>query len=180
MSERPRALESLESRIFLSFSANINFQPGGAAPAGYLVDKGEGYGTRVGGYTYGWNIRNTANIVQRNSPASPDFRYDTLGLMQAPGVTWWQIIVPNGTYTVHIVAGDPASTSGNVYKINAENVTVVNGTPTAAKPWVEGTANVPVADGRLTLASPAGAVGNRIAFLDITDATDPTPPPPPP
>src|SRR5260221_14000365 len=125
MTVRPRSLESLESRVHLSFSTQINFQPGGIAPAGYLVDKGEAYGTRVGGYTYGWNIRNTANIFQRNSPASADFRYDTVALMQPAGVSWWQIIVPNGTYTVHVVAGDPASTSGNIYKINAENVTVV-------------------------------------------------------
>ena len=180
MSLRPRPFEPLESRVHLSFSSHINFQPGGAAPASYLVDKGEAYGTRVGGYTYGWNIRNTANVFQRNSPASPDLRYDTVGLMQVAGVSNWQMIVPNGAYTVHIVSGDPNSTSGNVYKINAENVTVVSGTPTAAKPWVEGTATVTVADGRLTLSSPVGAIGNRIDFIDITDGGNPNPPPPPP
>src|SRR4029079_570715 len=130
MTVRSRSFEALESRAYLSFAAHINFQPGGTAPAGYIVDKGEGYGTRVGGFTYGWNIRNTTNIFQRNSAASPDFRYDTVALMQPAGVSWWQMIVPNGTYSVHIVAGDPASTSGNIYKINAENVSVVNGTPT--------------------------------------------------
>jgi len=46
------------------------------------------------------------------------------------------MVVPNGTYTVHIVAGDPSSTAGNIYKINAENVTVVNGTrPLPSHGW---------------------------------------------
>src|SRR5204863_347444 len=77
--------------------------------------------------------------------------------------------------------GDPTVTSGAVYKINAENVAIVSGTPTAQNPWVEGTANVTVTDGRLTLTNAAGAVDNRIAFVDITDGdTIPPPPPPPP
>jgi len=81
-----------------------------------------------------------------------------------------EMVVPNGTYTVHIVAGDPSSTAGNIYKINAENVTVVNGTPTAAKPWVEGTASVTVTDGRLTLTSPVGAVGNQLISSTLPTA----------
>jgi hypothetical protein len=174
-----RSFEALESRIHLAFTANVNFQPGGTPPAGYIVDKGEGYGGRVGGWTYGWNVRNTANIFTRNSPKSPDMRYDTIGLMQAPGVTYWQIMVPNGTYKVRVVAGDPTVTSGAVYKINAENVGIVSGTPTAQSPWVEGMANVTVSDGRLTLTNAAGSVDNRIAFVEITDG-DTTPPPPPP
>ena len=168
MSQPFNFVEHLESRQYFAFALNVNFQPGGTPPAGYVVDKGEGYGTRVGGYTYGWNIRNTTNIFKRNSPLSPDMRYDTLGLMQAPGVSWWQVIVPNGTYQVKIVAGDPTVTSGATYKINAENVSVVNGTPTAAQPWVTGTATVQVSDGRLTLTNAAGSVNNKVAFIEVT------------
>src|SRR3954468_10057780 len=120
MSRSARLLESLESRIHLAFTANVNFQPGGTPPAGYIVDKGEAYGGRTGGWTYGWNVRNTTNLFNRNAANSPDERYDTIGVMQAPGVTYWQIMVPNGTYKVHVVAGDPTVTSGATYKINAE------------------------------------------------------------
>lgn len=38
-----------------TFAVNINFQPVGEVPAGYLADVGSVYGSRGNGYTYGWN-----------------------------------------------------------------------------------------------------------------------------
>lgn len=46
----------------------------------------------------------------------------------------------------------------------------VDGTPTAANPWVEGTveyAQVFASDGRLTISNAAGSVNNKIAFIEI-------------
>ena len=67
----------------------------------------------------------------------------------------WEIAVPNGTYTVRIVAGD-ASNFDSVFRISAEGVLAVSGTPTTTTRWVEGTSTVTVADGRLTMASARG------------------------
>ena len=43
----------------------------------------------------------------RNTPASPDQRYDTLVHTQLYGTRTWELAVPNGQYNVHIVGGDP-------------------------------------------------------------------------
>jgi hypothetical protein len=48
-----------------------------------------------------------------------------------------------------------------------EGVLVVSGTPTSAARWVEGTAVVTVADGRLTVSNGAGASNNKVNFVDI-------------
>jgi hypothetical protein len=79
----------------------------------------------------------------------------------------WEIGLPNGTYRVRLVAGD-ASYYDSVYRINAEGVLVVNGTPTTSARWVEGTATVTVSDGRLTLTSAAGSSNNKLCFIEIT------------
>jgi hypothetical protein len=79
----------------------INFQPASApVPSGYLVDSGAVYGARGNGQTYGWNVANTANAVDLNSPNTPggDQRYDTFEWTQKPGGgSTWELAVPNGT-----------------------------------------------------------------------------------
>jgi len=49
-------------------------------------------------------------------------------------------------------------------------VAVVDGTPTSANRWVEGTSTVAVANGTLSILAAAGAVNNKLAVLDITPA----------
>ena len=68
---------------------------------------------------------------------------------------------------MRIVSGD-ASYFDSVYRIAAEGVVVVNGTPTSAARWVEGAGTVTVADGRLTLTNAAGSSNNKICFIEIT------------
>jgi N-acetylneuraminic acid mutarotase len=167
-------LESLESRQLLhgGFTAEINFQPSGATtPAGYLADTGSVYADRGNGFTYGWNADNSANTRDKNSSLSPDQRYDTFDHMQKNGAFSWEIAVPNGDYTVHIVTGDAGFTD-SVFKINAEGVLTVSGTPTSSKHWVEGTKTVTVSDGKLTLSNAAGASNNKICFVDISAFDD--------
>ena len=79
----------------------------------------------------------------------------------------WEIAVPDGTYAVRIVAGDP-SYYDSIYRIAAEGVPTVNGTPSSAARWVEGTATVTVNDGRLTVGSYTSASINKICFIEIT------------
>ena len=88
--------------------------------------------------------------------------YDTLTHMQRPANpnASWEIAVPNGTYDLRIVSGD-ASYYDSIYRIAAEGVVVVNGTPTSAARWVEGRGTVTVADGRLTLTNASGSSNNR-------------------
>ena len=151
------------------FSAKVNFQPASAPTvAGYVVDSGAVYGSRGNGYTYGWNADNSSAAFDRNASLSPDQRYDTLIMMQRysnPNASW-EIAVPSGSYSVRIVAGDPTS-HASVYRITAEGVLTVNGTPTATNRWLEGSQTVTVTDGRLTIANGAGASGNKICFLEI-------------
>jgi len=125
--------------------ARLNFQPTNASvPAGFLQADGTTYRNR-GAFTYGWTAPNGTG-KDRNSALSPDQRYDTLVYMQKPAHpnAVFEIAVPNGTYRVHL-----------------------GGTPTSAARWVEGTAVVTVADGRLTVSNGAGASNNKVNFVDI-------------
>jgi hypothetical protein len=54
-----------------------------------------------------------------------------------------------------------------VYKIDAEGVLTVNGTPTSGNRWVEGTQTVQVTDGRLTITNAVGASNNKICFVEV-------------
>jgi N-acetylneuraminic acid mutarotase len=156
-------------------SWRINFQPAGAPiPAGYVADTGLVFGNRGGGLSYGWDLDNSAHTRDRNAPNSPDQRYDTLNHMQNGGNRVWELGLPNGFYTVRVVAGDP-SYINSVYRINVENVLIVNGTPTDTVRWIEGTAGVSVSDGRLTVTSATGASNNKIAFIEVNTATTPPP-----
>jgi glucose/arabinose dehydrogenase len=153
-----------------SNAIRINFQVASAPiPAGYLPDGGSVYGARGNGQTYGWNTDNTAQARDRNSSRSPDQAYDTLIHMQGPAnpTAVWEMALPNGAYSVRLVAGDPSNVD-SVYRIAAEGVLVVNGTPTTSARWIEGTATITVADGRLTLTSASGSSNNKVCFIEIT------------
>lgn len=104
----------------------------------------------------------------RNVSNSPDQRYDTLAYMQRPGNpdAPWEIAVPNGTYRVRIVVGDP-SYYGSTFAVSAEGVVVVSGVTAGAAPWIDSAATVTVADGCLSLRNAAGATSNKICFVDI-------------
>ncbi len=146
----------------------INFQPA-AAPTypGYFVDSGAIFASRGNGYTYGWNTNNSANVFDRNAANSADQRYDTLATMQVGGTFTWEIAVPNGRYSVHVVAGD-ANFFNSTYKINVEGVLTVNAAPKTNQRWKEGTSTVTISDGRITISNASGASNNKVCFVDIT------------
>jgi glucose/arabinose dehydrogenase/PKD repeat protein len=145
--------------------AKLNFQPADApVPAGYLKADGTLYRNR-GAFTYGW-LASNFTAKDRNSALSPDQRYDTLIHMQQAGNSVFELAVPNGTYRVHLVSGDPSQVN-SVFRVNVEGVLVVSGTPTTTTRWIEGTATVTVSDGRLTVSNGAGASNNKVNYLDI-------------
>lgn len=146
----------------------INFQPTGTAvPAGYIPDNGLPFGDRGNGFTYGWNRNIAAETRDRNAPNSPDQRYDTLIHMQKGAPATWELQLGNGSYRVRVVCGDPSYFDSS-YKVDAEGVSIVNATPTAAQKWFEGSRIVAVNDGRLTLSCSSGAQNNKVCFLEIT------------
>ena len=94
----------------------INFQAAGAPiPDGYLPDYGELFGDRGNGWSYGWSQDMTSRTRDRNNAAAPDQRHDTLVHFQPLGGVW-EIELPNGTYNLFIVCGDPsyADTINNI------------------------------------------------------------------
>jgi hypothetical protein len=88
--------------------------------------------------------------------------------MQLYGSFSWSINVPDGTYSVHLVAGDP-SAFDSVYKIDVNNELVVNGTPTSANRFVSGTETIVVSDGKLTITNGAGSENDKVDYIDITE-----------
>ena len=135
-------------------------------PSVYVTDGGAAYGNRGNGY--GWNAINSSNAFERNAPNSPDQRYDTLVRMQVGGTFTWQIAVPNGSYRVRVVAGDPSYYTSSLDRISVEGMLTVDGTPSDASRWVEGTKTVTVRDGKLTVSNAAGSLNNKICFIEIT------------
>ena len=159
------ALQPVNAR----FAAKISFQPSASTvPTGYRADSGAAFGTRTGGYSYGWETTLAGgNLVERKAGKSQDLRYDTHCQMQAGGSHTWEVAVPNGPYSVLVAAGDTNYTTGT-YRIQAENVLLLSGVPSAADQWVEAQGTIIVTDGRLTLSNGSGAVSNRLAFVEIS------------
>ncbi|HEY8718106.1 MAG TPA: PQQ-dependent sugar dehydrogenase [Pengzhenrongella sp.] len=147
----------------------VNMQPAGRpVPPGYAPDTGAVFAKRSSGLSYGWNADNSTATRDRDSTRSPDQRYDTLAFLQLSPNTnaRWELSVPNGTYSVRLVAGDPTA-FGSTIRLAAESVLVVSGTTTSAQPWLDATATVTVSDRRLTISNAAGAANNKLAFLEV-------------
>jgi len=66
------------------------------------------------------------------------------------------------------VAGDPSYYTSSLYRISVEGVLTVDGTPTDASRWVEGTKPVTVSDGKLTVTNATGSLNNKIFYIEIT------------
>jgi hypothetical protein len=152
------------------FAIGVNFSDNLAeVPSGYVNDIGLVYASRGNGLSYGWNLDTTANARDRDNPAAPDERYDSFIHMQKPGNpnASWQIAVPNGTYSVHVVAGDIDNNFDAVYAINVQGTLAVSGTPTSANKFFEGTVTVTVTNGVLTVSNGAGSMNDKIDYIDI-------------
>jgi hypothetical protein len=137
-------------------------------------DTGQAFGPRGNGLSFGWNADNTANARDRHNPASPDALHDSFILMQKPPKhpASWQIAVPNGTYQVHLIAGDPNSVDG-VYRMDVQGVLAINGRPRRSRRWVENTVVVRVTNNLLTLQNAPRARNNKIDAIDIAQVSTP-------
>jgi hypothetical protein len=163
--------------------ARVNFTTaGGEVVGGYSTDTGAVFGPRGGGLNFGWLADVTPHTRDRDAGNSPDERYDSLAHLQKDGRSdVWEIAVPAGDYLVRLAGGDP-SFADDTIRLTAEGVLVASGTTTGDNHWAEGRAVVRVTDGRLTVRSGAGAVNNKISFVEIDrlDAAPATPAAPAP
>lgn len=153
-----------------SMTFKINFQPSNAeVPSGYWPDTGKKFGQRGEGRMYGW--LELSNSQNRDRNTHPDQRYDTLNHMRR---RTWEIMVPNGEYTVELVMGDP-SYPDSVNSVHVENVMIPD--PDGKDAFDEYTIPVTVDDGRLTISSTTYA---KICFVTIiASGAIPTPTPSP-
>jgi hypothetical protein len=158
----------------------ISFLPAAASPPdGFLADHGQVFGPRTKGLEYGWDIDNSTFMRDRSQPPgsaekplTPQDRlrqtFAYLEHAKRPKSASWELALPNSAYRVHLMAGD-AQSYDSVYAIDVEDVPVVDGIPEKHRHWVEGTKEVKVRDGRLTVASNRYGSRNRINFIEITE-----------
>jgi fibronectin type 3 domain-containing protein len=161
-----------------TFAAHINFSNNTTQTyPGYFNDIGNAYGPRANGMTFGWSTDNTGNARDRDNPGSPDELHDSLIHMQTPSNTsqtfTWSIAVPNGTYTVHVLVGDP-SNFDVVSKLTVNGVLTVSGSTSSSNPWLSGTSTIAVTNGQILVAEQAGAY-DKIDAIDIVQQTGTAP-----
>lgn len=154
-----------------AFSVNFGLASATDFYPGYLQDNSLVFADRGNGYTYGWDADNTANARERANAASPDKRFDTLTHLQKQVPTRvWEIVVPNGNYVVHLVAGDPTA-KDSYHRLLAETNLIVNTdvrTVSSNYAWAEGSGLVTVSDGRLTVkADDVAGVNTKLCFLNV-------------
>jgi hypothetical protein len=176
-------------------SVRVNFQPATTQlPSGYLADAGEAYGPRstagADDLVYGWRDQATGVPVDLSgSGTSPgnarergvqsDPRLDTLLHMQAaevPGFdgvavdAYWELAVPDGTYTVVVAVGDPSFTD-SVHTINVEGTPLIEGfVPSgdagAATRHATAAVTVQVTDGALTIDA-LGGTNTKLHYVEV-------------
>jgi beta-galactosidase len=146
--------------------ARINFQPAGVpVPTGYVPDYGYAFGDRGNGFSYGWDTDNSANTYARGVASDP--RYDTGIAMQSPtGGHVWQIAVPNGTYIIHMVSGDP-SNYDSIDEIAVQGALAVSGGVNILSRYEEAWRTVTVTNGVLTITNASGSSNDNLDFIDI-------------
>ncbi|MHC4628749.1 MAG: fibronectin type III domain-containing protein, partial [Planctomycetota bacterium] len=172
MCRRPMYLVSLALVLGLGLIAGmagaseikINFQAAGAPiPDGYLPDYGELFGDRGNGWSYGWSQDMSDSTRDRNSGNAPDQRYDTLIHFFARGAVW-EIELPNGTYNLFLVCGDPSNAdSNNQIEIEGE---ILADDPDGLDSFDEFELTVTITDGRLSWSEPAGSYV-KPCFIEI-------------
>lgn len=172
------AYSGIGSATTPAWGLNVNFADAafttgepGYPMTGYLDDYGAVFGDRGHAQSYGWAVDNSENDRLRRALISPDARYDSLTHLQRNGDMVWEAAVPNGTYRVLLVAGDPTATD-STFHFNVEGVITATQTPALPSAyWREFLVECPVSDGRLTIRSGPQAANNKLCFVDIVQVS---------
>jgi hypothetical protein len=128
----------------------------------YHEDSGKTFGKREDGLEYGWTKETKAHNA--DTPDAPGEKYDTCVAMPA-GATW-EMALPNGTYKVIVVAGDPKNKDAHLH-VMVEGKTALNQSVKGRKYWQAGHVKVTVKDGRLTLTAGKDARNNHLLYLHV-------------
>ena len=125
------------------------------------------------GQVYGWDVDSRGSARDRNSSYAPDQRYDTVNYLRYAGVSRkWEIAVPNGDYSVKLVAGDPYY-SRRIIAVDVEGQRLLEGVTDSRQPYIEAKRTVTVSDGRLTLTNAnVPDRHNPLAFIEIEAVHD--------
>ena len=164
----------------------INFQSQGAPiPEGYMPEYGDPFFEHDDGWSYGWDQNIRSGARDRNNSNAPDQRYDTLNHLQQSGDRIWEIELPNGTYDIHLVCGDPSYTDQtNTFDVEGVVVEDPDGQAGTDFDFDEFNLTVELTDGRLTIQPAAGSDNAKICFVEIegealnalfAEARDPNP-----
>lgn len=144
-----------------AFSAAINFEPEPQSVYGFRPDLGyalEPHASLLG--QFGWSEdAHAAAVWERGSPLTrADIRYQTfIDMSRLSSLAKWEMNVPNGSYSVEIVAGTPGYDFWNYQSISVEGMTVVDGYPNYSPVpggsfrWARGSRVITVTDGRITM-----------------------------
>ena len=162
------------------FALDINFEGKGVnahnrpLPLGYVTDSGDAFGNRGGGMVYGWDRNGTGQGRDRNLSASPDERFDTVMHMHngAYGPATWELAVPQGTYWVRAVLGEPNPTT-RTHDISIEGTNFSDPDPEVPSDWDEHWGQVTVTDGRITVSQRASGDQGVISFFQVREAVQP-------
>ena len=169
------------------FRAKVQFLPKGSMPAdGYLPENGTKFALKEGGLSYGWNQDMTAHVRDRlstNNTApqkklaasrrAPTRVHETFSYVDHDKIKTkavWEIAVPNGRYSVRVIAGDLVA-KDSIYSVNVEDTKVFDVIPEDANRWADGTVLVDVKDGRLTLTDNPNGSHNKVCGIEITEVT---------
>ena len=146
--------------------ARINFQlTSTVTPTGYAADSGAIFGSRGNGLSYGWNMDNTVNMRERKLLS--DKLRDTLAHFNHTNdqaSRTWELALPNGTYKVHLVCGDPAF-KDQLNHLQVEETGVRD--PDGQDNFDEYTVTLAVTDGRLTIRPGSGAFNPKVCCLEV-------------
>ncbi|MBN2309617.1 MAG: chitobiase/beta-hexosaminidase C-terminal domain-containing protein, partial [Candidatus Hydrogenedentes bacterium] len=143
----------------------VNFQLASSPrPEGYLIDSGEAFDVRDGGYAYGWSADNTEAARERGKQA--DTVLDTLVHFTA-GVVW-EIAVENGAYDVTVCIGD-AEYPSEANTLWVEDVAFCEGMEQPAGEFERITKRVAVTDGKLTFRSNDAPHGPRLTRMNAVE-----------
>lgn len=148
--DNANAITILQESVILQqpIDISINFQPANAeVAAGYQVDSGESYSDALG---YGWTVPSYEIFVDRNAATAPDQTYDTVVNVYSDAI--WEAAVPEGTYTVSVLVGDPTYPYA-VNSVQLEGIDFIKAETTSLNEpfFIERTGTVPVTDGKLTM-----------------------------
>ena len=186
---KPALIDALEPRCLLAdFAATINFQPAHVGPVELTrADFGRPFGLRGNGLTYGWSrdLEAEGAMVDRDStrniiglrfggnngngddPAI-DERFDTFARVEVGDE--WSIEVPDGTYAVALVSGDPdfaGSLIAEDHRWSVNGQPAMRAHPEPAYPWGEAIVFVEVTDGLITLRAEEESVNSSLSWVRI-------------